>query len=81
MTVQKPLPTVMANPVTPRQVLINLISNAMKFVAKGVAPRIVLRPEVHGERVRLWVEDNGIGIRENPAPASAWPSSAGPWNG
>ena len=45
-----------------RQVLQNLLENAAKFVAVGVQPVIRLWSEEHGERVRLWIEDNGIGI-------------------
>ncbi|HVR86833.1 MAG TPA: PAS domain-containing protein, partial [Planctomycetota bacterium] len=41
----------------------NLMYNAIKFVAPGTAPRVLLRCEGQGAWVRLWVEDNGIGIR------------------
>jgi len=44
------------------QVLANLLGNALKFVAPGKAPRITFRAEEFGRTVRLWVEDNGIGI-------------------
>jgi signal transduction histidine kinase len=44
------------------QVFSNLLSNAMKFVAPGVPPRVRVRSNDLGDRVRLWVEDNGIGI-------------------
>ncbi len=45
------------------QALTNLLRNALKFVAPGVAPRVNVQCENRGQRVRLWVEDNGIGIR------------------
>lgn len=45
------------------QALTNLLRNALKFVAPGVSPRVSVHCEERGERVRLWVEDNGIGIR------------------
>jgi signal transduction histidine kinase len=44
------------------QAVANLLSNAAKFVAPGVQPKIRLRTDTRGDRVRLWVEDNGIGI-------------------
>jgi len=44
------------------QVVSNLISNAVKFCAEGVTPEVIVREERMGEFVRLWVEDNGIGI-------------------
>jgi len=44
------------------QALQNLLSNALKFTSSGVAPDIGLHAEERGDRVRLWVEDNGIGI-------------------
>jgi signal transduction histidine kinase len=40
----------------------NLLSNAVKFVRPGVAPEVRLRAEPRPGYVRLWVEDNGIGI-------------------
>ena len=40
----------------------NLLDNALKFVQPGGTPRVVFRAEERGDRVRLWVEDNGIGI-------------------
>ncbi|MGO8701318.1 MAG: sensor histidine kinase [Limisphaerales bacterium] len=44
------------------QCLSNLISNATKFVAPGVTPQVRIRTESRGPQVRLWIEDNGIGI-------------------
>jgi len=57
-----PWPIVMAHEATLRQVLVNLIGNAVKFVASK-PPRVRLRSEKRpGGIVRIWVEDNGIGI-------------------
>jgi len=44
------------------QIAANLISNAVKFVPEDTRPRLCIRCEDRDERVRLWVEDNGIGI-------------------
>lgn len=60
--VRTPLPEVLGHEPTLEQVLSNLISNSLKFVAPGVRPRIVIRGESDGKNGRLWVEDNGIGI-------------------
>jgi len=45
------------------QVFSNLINNALKYVAPGVTPHVVIRSETHGSALRIWVEDNGIGIK------------------
>lgn len=58
----QPLPQVLAHPGTLTQVLVNLLSNAAKFVAPGATPRIVLRCEPRDRHVCLSVQDNGIGI-------------------
>ncbi|HXJ76879.1 MAG TPA: ATP-binding protein, partial [Candidatus Dormibacteraeota bacterium] len=43
-------------------VVLNLLTNALKFVAAGSQPSIKVWSEAREGRVRLWVEDNGIGI-------------------
>jgi len=62
VSVEGVLPSVIGHRTTLVQVVGNLVSNAIKFVAPGVTPQVTLRAEDHGERVKLWVEDNGIGI-------------------
>ncbi|MEW6496941.1 MAG: ATP-binding protein, partial [Cyanobacteriota bacterium] len=44
------------------QIVVNLLSNAVKFVAPGVQPQIRVWAQEQDNWVRLWVEDNGIGI-------------------
>lgn len=59
-----PFPRVRADAVLLTQILRNLLSNAVTFVAPGVRPRVILRAEAAEGRMRLGVEDNGIGIPE-----------------
>jgi signal transduction histidine kinase len=40
----------------------NLLQNALKFSRDGGGPRIVVWSESHDNRMRIWVEDNGVGI-------------------
>lgn len=60
--VDGPMSPVVGNRDLLREVVHQLLSNAVKFVAAGTTPRIRVRSETAGDRVRLWVEDNGIGI-------------------
>ena len=57
-----PWPVVLAHEPTLSQVLFNLMSNALKFVAPDVPPLVRVRTEDRVEFARLWVEDNGPGI-------------------
>ncbi len=54
--------TVLAHPITLVQILTNLLSNAVKFVKPGVKPLVNVTAYEHEGRVRLCVDDNGIGI-------------------
>jgi len=60
--VAEPLPQVRANVKVLDQVLSNLVGNALKFVEPGVSPQIRIGSELRAETVRLWIQDNGIGI-------------------
>ncbi len=56
------LPAVLGSEGFLHQCLANLISNAVKYVGPGVTPMVRVSAERDDESVRLWVEDNGIGI-------------------
>jgi PAS domain S-box-containing protein len=62
ITLQGPLPCVLGNEAMLTQIFSNLIGNAVKFVPKGVKPRITIWAERRKSHVRLFVKDNGIGI-------------------
>jgi len=62
VVVEPNLPSVRGNRATLIRVLTNLLSNAAKFVAEGTPPRIHIGSEIRDAWVRLWVEDDGIGI-------------------
>jgi signal transduction histidine kinase len=57
-----PLPPVRADPVLARQLLDNLIGNAVKYTAPGVQPYLRITAESDGEMVAVSIVDNGIGI-------------------
>ena len=48
---------------TLRQILSNLLCNALKFVHPERSPQVHIRSERKDGVVRIWVEDNGIGIQ------------------
>jgi PAS domain S-box-containing protein len=62
--VEGEMPTVMAVGTILTQVLSNLISNAIKFVPPERDPHVLVRSEPRENRMRIWVEDNGVGIPE-----------------
>jgi len=62
VAIPEAFPHVMAHATTLVQVVTNLLTNAVKFVASGVRPHVRVWAEERGEWIRLWVEDNGIGI-------------------
>ncbi len=53
---------VAANPSSLHLVILNLLTNACKFVPAGSKPQVRLWTSDHDGYVRLWVQDNGIGI-------------------
>jgi signal transduction histidine kinase len=56
------LPTLSADALQMRQLMQNLISNAIKFRRPGVRPEVSIRAQVEGDTMELTVADNGIGF-------------------
>src|SRR5436190_3309391 len=56
------LGSVFAHPTTLKQVLSNLVCNALKFTVPGRAPILRISTTCEAGVVRIWVQDNGIGI-------------------
>jgi PAS domain S-box-containing protein len=61
--IQSPLLNIMGNIPSLAQCLTNLLDNAVKFVSPGTVPHVKIYTEQAGSMVRLYVEDNGIGIK------------------
>lgn len=62
VTLAVPLLPVMGHDASLTQCLTNLLDNAVKFVPPGTPPRVTVYTKPVGERVRICVQDNGIGI-------------------
>jgi PAS domain S-box-containing protein len=66
-----PLPIVEADALQMRQILQNLIGNALKFIREGVTPVVQVRSRVYMENEQEWCEirviDNGIGFEQQYA--------------
>jgi PAS domain S-box-containing protein len=62
IAIEHPLLRVVGHDASLTQCLSNLLANAVKFVAPGVMPKIRIWTESRGKMVRVWIEDNGIGI-------------------
>jgi signal transduction histidine kinase len=57
-----PLGTVLAHESTLKQILTNLIDNSIKFAAPQRSLRLRIFTATKAGFIRVWVEDNGIGI-------------------
>jgi PAS domain S-box-containing protein len=66
-----PLPVVEADALQMRQILQNLIGNALKFLREGVTPVVQVRSRVYIKNEQEWCEirviDNGIGFEQQYA--------------
>lgn len=56
------LPTIQADPVRVRQILLNLLSNAGKFTERG---EVLMGAEVSPPHLHIWVQDTGPGIPDD----------------
>jgi signal transduction histidine kinase len=54
------LPPIEADRAKLRRIIVNLLSNALKFTGKGGS--VMLRAETNGEDIRISVSDTGVGI-------------------
>jgi PAS domain S-box-containing protein len=59
------IPRVLGHEASLTQCFTNLLSNAVKFALPGVTPRVRISGEKVGDKVRIWIEDNGIGIESS----------------
>jgi len=64
VTMRRPLHSIFGQTDLVLRIVVNLLSNAMKFVSQDRTPDVIVWSERDGDYVRLWVEDNGIGIAE-----------------
>ena len=69
MIVVDPLPAVPGDATLLRQVLDNLIGNAVKYTAEGRQPYVRITGHPRGETVRIDVADRGIGLPEDQRDA------------
>jgi signal transduction histidine kinase len=65
VNIKRPLLTVAGNTALLTQCISNLLGNAVKFVAHGTKPQVLVWTEEHDGWARLYVQDNGIGIDES----------------
>src|SRR6185436_15267526 len=56
------LPKVLGHPAAISQCISNVLTNAVKFVALGTRPCVKIRATELHSFIRVWIEDNGIGI-------------------
>ena len=63
ISIETPLLPVIGNESFLSQAISNLVDNAVKFNKTGQISHIRIWTESHQDQVRLWVEDDGIGIK------------------
>src|SRR5205085_870259 len=65
ISVESPLLPMLGHEASLTQCITNLLDNAIKFTALGNGPQVRVFTEDRDKNVRLWVEDQGIGIDED----------------
>jgi PAS domain S-box-containing protein len=64
IVIDRPLLNILGHEASLVQCVANLVGNALKFVPAGTNPHIHIWTERVTDQVRLWVEDNGLGLQE-----------------
>ena len=64
IVMERPLLPVLGHEPSLIQCVTNFLSNATKFVPAGTVPRVRIRTETVEGQVRVWFQDNGIGIEK-----------------
>jgi PAS domain S-box-containing protein len=62
ISIERPLPAVIGHEAYLTQCVTNLLGNAARFAKAGEVPQIRVRAERFDGKIKLWFEDNGIGI-------------------
>jgi len=62
VTVTRGLPTVLADDMAMRQIFINLVGNALKYLGEQPNPRVLIRYHSREQEHEFSVTDNGVGI-------------------
>lgn len=62
LSIHGPLPVVNGDATMLQVVFLNLVSNAIKFTADGVPPRVEISAVISGTQAKIFVTDNGLGI-------------------
>ena len=65
---QREMPVVLGHPAGLTQCFSNLLDNAVKFVEPGKIAEVRIWAETAGNLVRVWVQDNGLGISKSMLP-------------
>jgi len=62
VAIETDMPEIFADPVRIREVLQNLVENALKFTAQVTQPKVTINAAIEGDNVLCRVQDNGPGI-------------------